>query len=390
MICTATIVLRRAGLVFAGIAALASAPAASAQGFSGPYDAANWTVPPIADGSTWISRAARFEYLVNLGDPGQGVTHRTATFERALSQFGNCGGPITFHWTYSGMHAFFKAEAQLQVFTETLGGVVTIIDLIEPGTSTFGPFSFSGLTTIELPAGGSWGFIAGGSNEDSNSILEGAIDVANLSPSFASPCHTLNEWTGSIPNGAVGIQNSPAGLDFGYNVFLFNGPVSYRTATFAVPAAEDGTITVDWSYNGFHAFSGAAAHMQLFAETPTGTVTTNLVGPAQGVFSNFFFGGQDASITVHKGMNWGVVTGGGNNDQTGEVRGVAHLYNYRFEEAVCVGDTNGDGVVDFADLNNVLTDYSSSGPDLIGDINNDGTVDFGDLNLVLSNYSTTC
>lgn len=56
----------------------------------------------------------------------------------------------------------------------------------------------------------------------------------------------------------------------------------------------------------------------------------------------------------------------------------------------CPGDTNGDDVVNFADLNNVLSVFGQSGPGLIGDVNHDGVVNFTDLNIVLSAFGTTC
>lgn len=49
------------------------------------------------------------------------------------------------------------------------------------------------------------------------------------------------------------------------------------------------------------------------------------------------------------------------------------------------GDTNGDGVVNFADLNTVLSQLGQSGIGLSGDLNCDGTVNFTDLNIVNSN-----
>ncbi len=55
----------------------------------------------------------------------------------------------------------------------------------------------------------------------------------------------------------------------------------------------------------------------------------------------------------------------------------------------CPGDTNGDGVVNFSDLNAVLADFGNSG-DLPGDVNGDGVVNFEDLNLVLSAFGTKC
>ncbi len=49
-----------------------------------------------------------------------------------------------------------------------------------------------------------------------------------------------------------------------------------------------------------------------------------------------------------------------------------------------VADTNHDGVVNFTDLNNVLSTFGQSGAGLIGDCDENGTVNFTDLNLVLS------
>ncbi len=54
------------------------------------------------------------------------------------------------------------------------------------------------------------------------------------------------------------------------------------------------------------------------------------------------------------------------------------------------GDTNGDCVVNFADLNNVLSGYGQTGVGLIGDANGDGVVNFSDLNLVLSSFGQSC
>ncbi len=52
------------------------------------------------------------------------------------------------------------------------------------------------------------------------------------------------------------------------------------------------------------------------------------------------------------------------------------------------GDANGDGSVDFADLNIVLSNWGEPGPD--GDLNQSGMVDFADLNLVLGGWDQPC
>jgi hypothetical protein len=57
----------------------------------------------------------------------------------------------------------------------------------------------------------------------------------------------------------------------------------------------------------------------------------------------------------------------------------------------CTGDANGDGLVNFTDLNAVLTSFGQSvPPGTGGDVNDDGVVDFSDLNEVLANFGVEC
>ncbi|TVQ59385.1 MAG: hypothetical protein EA379_11075 [Phycisphaerales bacterium] len=56
----------------------------------------------------------------------------------------------------------------------------------------------------------------------------------------------------------------------------------------------------------------------------------------------------------------------------------------------CPGDTNGDNVVDFADLSTVLGEFGLTGAGLDGDVNGDEVVDFADLSIVLSNFGNEC
>lgn len=53
-----------------------------------------------------------------------------------------------------------------------------------------------------------------------------------------------------------------------------------------------------------------------------------------------------------------------------------------------VADINHDDLVDFGDLNLVLSDFNMVGQGLAGDANEDGMVDFADLNLVVSFFNT--
>jgi len=55
---------------------------------------------------------------------------------------------------------------------------------------------------------------------------------------------------------------------------------------------------------------------------------------------------------------------------------------------VVPGDTNGDGRVDFADLNAVLGAFGQTGVALSADVTGDGRVDFVDLNVVLGSFGS--
>jgi uncharacterized membrane protein len=63
---------------------------------------------------------------------------------------------------------------------------------------------------------------------------------------------------------------------------------------------------------------------------------------------------------------------------------------YLNNETACPGDTNGDNIVNFTDLNAVLAAFGESGEGLAGDVNGDGVVNFTDLNEVLANFGADC
>ncbi|MBX3352759.1 MAG: hypothetical protein KF684_07475 [Phycisphaeraceae bacterium] len=83
----------------------------------------------------------------------------------------------------------------------------------------------------------------------------------------------------------------------------------------------------------------------------------------------------------------------------GTISGIALLNDtFEFQSFVislnattpCPGDTNGDGVVNFADLNTVLGSFGLAGDAIPGDVNDDGVVNFSDLNIVLANFGAVC
>ncbi len=58
--------------------------------------------------------------------------------------------------------------------------------------------------------------------------------------------------------------------------------------------------------------------------------------------------------------------------------------------ADCQGDINFNGLINFEDLNLVVSNFNTNEAWLDGDADGDGDVDFGDLNFVLSNFNTAC
>ncbi len=59
--------------------------------------------------------------------------------------------------------------------------------------------------------------------------------------------------------------------------------------------------------------------------------------------------------------------------------------------ACCPGDVNGDGVINFADLNIVLSSFGAGVvPGTNGDIDGNGVVNFADLNILLSGFGMGC
>ncbi|MCA9311381.1 MAG: FG-GAP repeat protein, partial [Phycisphaerales bacterium] len=54
----------------------------------------------------------------------------------------------------------------------------------------------------------------------------------------------------------------------------------------------------------------------------------------------------------------------------------------------CAGDTDGDSDVDFSDLNILLDNWGTTGPE--GDVDGDGDVDFIDLDILLDNWGNGC
>jgi len=156
-------------------------------GFTNGYEFVNWSSSGIADGTTSMGvepgtqdEAAYFSYDVNLGNPGDGVSWRTATFTVPAPKTGT----VIVEWTYTGYHAFYAAYAGLTFFASQGDGVdpVTVI-AVDHAAAGGGSFTFTGTDTLTVVAGEDFGITIGGSNFDSDSQLIGNLHVTR----FVSP-----------------------------------------------------------------------------------------------------------------------------------------------------------------------------------------------------------
>jgi len=144
--------------------------------FSGAYTMENWTDSGITGGTTSIdpdsgsTATAVFSYDVQLGNPGNGVSFRTAKFEVPVPK----SGIVTFDWVYTGFHAWYEATAFFRVFAD--GDEFLGVD----NQSASGGFTFSGTAAINVSDTGTFGFEIGGYNHDMNSTLQGTLTITKL------------------------------------------------------------------------------------------------------------------------------------------------------------------------------------------------------------------
>ena len=67
---------------------------------------------------------------------------------------------------------------------------------------------------------------------------------------------------------------------------------------------------------------------------------------------------------------------------------VVDMGAYELQASSCIGDINGDGAVDAADLSVLLSEFATAGPQ--GDVNGDGAVDSADLAVLIGVFGSAC
>lgn len=59
-------------------------------------------------------------------------------------------------------------------------------------------------------------------------------------------------------------------------------------------------------------------------------------------------------------------------------------------DVTCIGDINGDGIVDLSDLSILLSQFGNINPNGVADLNGDGVVDVNDLSIMLNAFGSEC
>lgn len=103
----------------------------------------------------------------------------------------------------------------------------------------------------------------------------------------------------------------------------------------------------------------------------------------------FIVGGLISAASVPFGAYDGLVDDVQLYDGVLNGRQICHIVNNPGSAAAANidGDVNGDGSVNFADLNILLSSFNMAGFCLQGDVDGDGVIGFADLNRLLSNFN---
>lgn len=141
------------------------------------------TVTVVSDGST---QPAEMTYSLS---GGAVYSTQTWTFSTAAGST----GVRNLNYNYSGFHAYYEVTVFLQAFV-THNGVTTYTPLVNDGpenccTAPSGGFSYTGSVSLNVQSGDTYGFTFGGSNYDSDAVLQGTLQVSSnyVTSGFLAP-----------------------------------------------------------------------------------------------------------------------------------------------------------------------------------------------------------
>lgn len=178
--------------------------------------------------------------------------------------------------------------------------------------------------------------------------------------------------------------------------YLWISAVDQRVYLFAHPdnaTPDDDLITVDTGFtlSALGVTPGAPFSARAEFNRLTGLIDWSINSIALGSTNPIVGTDDQGSPRVHQNLDNVFFWGGDDDTAPGTPPySTMTLDDLRARALVDCLEANDDGVIDFADLNIVLSNFGSVGFDLPGDVNRDGRVDFLDLNYVLGAFGAGC
>lgn len=277
------------------------------------------------------------------------ITERTGSLTvNTVSATGRASLTATLGSILDGNAAANNITAASAAISAVAGGVATAADPLETTVANLEGAAGNGFfvaNSSDLTIGGVIGALNGITATGGNvsvmvtgqAILNepvtapaGSVSVVTTVGStsgFTGPYQLQNWNSGGISGGSTSItppSGASATAQFGYNVNLGGGGVSFRTATFSTTAATSGPVSFTWNYAGYHAFFQTNATFQVFANGPGGTTNTLFSGSVGGGFNV----SGSASINVATGFTYGYTIGGKNSDSDSRLIGTLTLSNF--------------------------------------------------------------
>ena len=335
-------------------------------GFTGPFEMSNWTSSGIEGGTTTISPdsgpsdTAMLSYEVDLGNPANGVSQRTAGFSLVNS---TVTGSISYDYEFTGNHSYYQAYATFGSGGSPelgFGGFTTTAGAIS------GEFTFSGSETQIVKSGDSLSFTVGGRNFDSISRIAGTLTITN----FVANSSLLVDALGDVDDG----DHSQGNLTLREAIRLAND----------FPGAD----TISFDTNGVFATAqtivlGGVELQVTDALTIEGPGRDSLTIDAGGQSAIFDFDDGDRAVDSPAIIR-GVTLTGGNSVNGGAIESFESLTVDTSTITNNVAALSGGGIDNFGDLtiNNSLLTGNTSGSSGGG-----ARVAFGDLTVFNSTIS---
>ncbi len=329
------------------------------------------TGPGVSDHSLWIAGpgAGAYTPVGRTGDPAPGLS-ASVSLRSFNDSFINNAGQVAFRAQWGT--EFSSQTALFGGFPNSLALIARLAFTPAPGASPNA--SFQSFFELRINGAGRAAFYAALNPPDN---VNGLWLTAPLT-SAASPALTLIALdTMAAPGTAPGVVFSNVAPG-GQRALNMN-----TRGDIAFPAYVSGPgVTPD---TNFGIWAGAPGRLNLVVrEGDAFTVAPGDTRIVRDVFlSDAISGGEEGFRSVLNNLGQLTFTLGFADNSYG-------IFVVQLPHP-CPGDANGDGVIDFIDLNAVLSAFGTVGPPgYVGDFNTDGSVDFLDLNSVLSFFGDTC